>query len=332
MIPLTIDRFDEDKRILALKETEGDRYLFIGFGEKEAAEIGRAMRFEPASFDVSRATWMEMVEHRGAKLDAVAITDLVDGGFRASVQITQDSRSFDLSARPADAIAWAASRLIPILAAEDALSLSGTSLDFSAVEFIRLGMTPKPRQGNVGVPVATFRPLFSQRRQSFLRRSVQCFALFFALFGILMFGTTLPYLIHHMLDGDSTRVRTDLGWFVPMHGLYFLGIFIVFLLHRTNRPGRAVLEIYPFGLRVKVGRIKASFLWSWLEKPGKPFWFLPKVDGLKLKKRHLGMGGLGLSTYEKDWREGEIGKFVRRYAPQLMGVEPVDPEGGSTIF
>ena len=103
MIQLVVDRFDETKRILAFKEAEGDRYLFIGFGEKEAAEIGRAMRLEPFGPDTNRATWMEMIEQRGARLDSLAITDLVDGVFKASVFLTQDGRSFDLPARPADA-------------------------------------------------------------------------------------------------------------------------------------------------------------------------------------------------------------------------------------
>ena len=53
---------------------------------------------------------------------------------------------------------------------------------------------------------------------------------------------------------------------------------------------------------------------------------------MKLKSLHLGMGGIGLSSYEKNWREGEIGALILRYAPRLVGIEPVDPDGGSTVF
>src|SRR5262245_8088040 len=99
---LGIERFDEAGHVLARKSANENRFLVIGFAENESAEIGRAIRHEPPSIDTSHPKWMEMIEHRGATLDAVTIVDLVEGVFHARVQLTQLGRSFDLPARPAD--------------------------------------------------------------------------------------------------------------------------------------------------------------------------------------------------------------------------------------
>src|SRR5215218_9433040 len=119
MIKLQLERFDDARRILVLKEMEGSRHLFIGVGENEAKEFRRVMGFHPRSLSASRAAWMDMIERRGAQLDAVAITDLVDGVFKASIYLTQEGRQFSLPARPADAIEWSMRKLIPIWATEE---------------------------------------------------------------------------------------------------------------------------------------------------------------------------------------------------------------------
>lgn len=195
MIQLVVDRFDEAKRILAFKEAEGDRYLFIGFGEKEAAEIGRAMRLEPFAPDANRATWMEMIEQRGANLDSVVITDLVDGVFKASVYLTQDGRSFDLPARPADAIAWELRQGLPVSATEVTVRIAASPVNLDAVYPFLFGPALKLKGENLGSSVASFNDHFAARYQRIGKRAVKAFAVFFLLFGMLMFGKTLPYLI-----------------------------------------------------------------------------------------------------------------------------------------
>src|SRR5215204_6410028 len=116
MIKLQLERFDDAKRILVLKEVDGSRHLFIGVGENEAKEFRRVMGFHPRSLTASRAQWMELIERGGAQLDAVAIVDLVEGVFKATVYLSQDDRKFNLPARPADAIEWSMRNLIPIWA------------------------------------------------------------------------------------------------------------------------------------------------------------------------------------------------------------------------
>jgi hypothetical protein len=65
------------------------------------------------------------------------------------------------------------------------------------------------------------------------------------------------------------------------------------------------------------------------------------VDGLRLKQPILAhfagrgvktrAGGIPLENYERHWRSGDIGRCIRLYAPHLVGIEPRDAEGGSTL-
>jgi bifunctional DNase/RNase len=332
MIRLQIERFDEANRILALREAEGECYLFIGFGEKEATEIGRAMRLEPFATDINTTIWMEMIEERGAQLDSVAIVDLVDGVFKASVYLTQEGRSFDIPARPAEAIAWALRHGLPVFATEETLRITACPKNLDTIYPFLSGPVLKFKGDDIGQPVATFHehlPAKFLRTSNMIRKSIGAFLF---LFGILMIGTTLPYLISHAVDGDLAKVQRDLSWFLPMYALLGAALFLLFHLHHFHRDGGARLEIFPFGARVSMGKIEAAIVWSSFEKPGKPAWFAPKIEGLVSKTRRFGAGGLGLSQYEKDWREGEIGNLIRRYSPRLLGSELVDPEGGRHIF
>jgi|SRR5215216_1568599 len=154
----------------------------------------------------------------------------------------------------------------------------------------------------------------------------------FGVFASLIVAVTLRYFGRHLLDDDFANVRRDIIWFLPVYFTLALGFYLLYLLHSSYRPGPVKLQIFPFGVGVWMGKIKEAMLWVSLDRAGKTDWFVPTIDGLKSKDRLLGIGGLDLSPYDQNWREGEIGHYVRRYAPRLLGIEPVDPEGGSTIF
>jgi bifunctional DNase/RNase len=332
MIRLQVDRFDESKRILALKEAEGERYLFIGFGEREAAEIGRAMRLEPPAPDASRAHWMEMIEERGAVLESVAITDLVDGVFKADVFLTQEGRSLELASRPADALAWCVRWLISIWATDEVMRLAGVNRRFEEAELIIAGVCPNPFKEDFGAPVATYYDVAKGWQKKYGRTIVVCLGLIIFPFLALTLLLTLGFVIRVTSSGNLADIQEGISWLLPMYLCMAALIFLVWLLHHSFRHGYAELHVFPFGVRVRMGKVQAARLWSLMVKPGRTIFFVKNIDGLQSKTRAFGMGGVALSPYEKNWREGEIGGLVRRYKPILLGIEPVDPEGGSPIF
>jgi bifunctional DNase/RNase len=332
MIKLQLERFDDARRILVLKEVEGSRHLFIGVGENEAKEFRRVMGFHPRSLSASRAEWMDMIERRGAQLEAVAITNLVDGVFKACVYLSQEDRRFTLPARPADALEWSMRKLIPIWATEEIMRVASVTMRFETAEQVLAGTGPKPNSAEFDVPVATF----EDPSRGWMKRNgmwfVRAMTVTYGVFCTLVVLLTLRYIGRHLLNGDLLEVRRDITWFLPVYLTLALGFFLLYGLHSSYRPGRVKLQIFPFGVGVWVGKIKGTMLWASLDGAGKTDWFVPTIDGLKSKDRLLGIGGLGLSPYDQNWREGEIGHNIRRYAPRLLGIEPVDPEGGSAIF
>jgi bifunctional DNase/RNase len=332
MIKLQLERFDDAKRILVLKEAAGGRHLFIGVGQNEAKEFRRVMGFHPRSLTASQASWMEMIERRGAQLDAVAIVDLVDGVFKASVYLSQDGRKFDLPARPADAIEWSMRKLIPIWATEEVMRVASVKMRFDEAEQLLTGVSPKPSSAEFDLPVATFEDPSHGRMKRHGIWLARLMTVAFGVFSTLIVLSTLVSLARHLFDAKFSEVRRDFVWFFPLYCTLALGFYLLYGLHSSYRPGPVKLQIFPFGVGVWVGKIKGAMLWAALDRAGKVDWFVPSIDGLKAKDRLIGIGGLGLSPYDPHWREGEIGHYVRRYAPRLLGIEPVDPEGGSTIF
>lgn len=332
MIRLNVERFVDATRILVLKEAEGNRRLFIGIGENEAKEFRRVMGFHPRSLGASRAQWMEMIEWRGAQLVAVAITDLVDGVFKACVYLSQEGRTFDIAARPADAIEWSMRKLIPVWATDGVMGLASVRMELETAERVLAGICPKFDSYEFDAPVVTFEdpsPTWMKRHGIWFARLM---TITFGMFGLSVVLLTLLKLGRHVLEADMANVQRDLLWFLPVYVVVGFGFYLLYLLHSSYRPGKARLQIFPFGATVWMGKIKNAIFWSSLEKAGRTDWSIPTLDGLKSKDRHLGIGGLDLSPYDPYWREGEIGWYVRRYAPRLLGIEPVDPEGGSAIF
>jgi bifunctional DNase/RNase len=332
MIQLQFERFDETNHILALKELDGDRFLFIAFGEKEATEIGRSLRLEPAGLDASQARWMEMIEQRGAVLESVAITDLFDGVFNSSVFLIQDGRSFDLPARSADAIAWTFRSAIPVLATTEVMRLASVKMSYQEVEEALAGTGPEAKSETYGDPVAAFRPPTTKPSPAVTSALLVVGWCVTSLLATAMLWMMVAFARNRISAGDYRAVALDLVFHVP-HVIVLLGMSVLLLnIRRSDRKGGTILEIYPFGARLLFGKIKAYALWLKLDTVGPTAWYAPGVDGIKSKKRFFGIGGIGLSPFENNWREGEIGGLIRRYRPSLLGIEPVDPEGGRPIF
>jgi len=121
--------------VVVLKTTgKSPRYLPIWVGENDA--LGLKMRLDrrapprPLTLNlleqVLRATNVKVLE--------VAIDDFKDGVFLGKIRLKQNNRTWELEARPSDAIGLALGRHVPILVARDIV-------DGAAIE---PGAMPKP--------------------------------------------------------------------------------------------------------------------------------------------------------------------------------------------
>jgi uncharacterized protein len=121
--------------IVLLKTAEGNKFLPIWIGHPEAAAI--LMRIQGAT--TPRPMTHDLLTDILSKLDAeviqVAVTELRDNTFYASITVQLNGSEIEVDSRPSDAIAIAVRADAPIYAADDVI-------EESAIEFE--GESPPP--------------------------------------------------------------------------------------------------------------------------------------------------------------------------------------------
>ncbi len=115
-----------DGHLILLREMSGDgRIMTVIIDAPEARSIYVAMEGiempRPQSHDLMRTLIAEL----GGKVTQIAITDLRDRTFYATLQLEQGSMSYTITARPSDAIALAARLDTPIFVSEHVMDEAG---------------------------------------------------------------------------------------------------------------------------------------------------------------------------------------------------------------
>ncbi len=120
-----------NQRVVILKDTQSERYLFIWIANPEAYSIAMELQGttspRPLTHDLLKSVILEL----GGKLTNVIINDLVDDIFYARLVFDVEGRHAEVDSRPSDAIALAVRLKAPILVAESVLEQAGVTLDSS---------------------------------------------------------------------------------------------------------------------------------------------------------------------------------------------------------
>lgn len=114
--------------ILLLKESDGERYLPIFIGPFEANAIVLALQGQEPPRPLTHDLLRNVLDEVGASIDYIAITELKDNTFFASLRLTVGSATYEVSSRPSDAVALAVRMGTPIFAAEQVLVEAGIKL------------------------------------------------------------------------------------------------------------------------------------------------------------------------------------------------------------
>jgi bifunctional DNase/RNase len=108
--------------IVLLKEREGERYLPIWIGAVEATAIALALQGNPTPRPMTHDLLKNLLEEVQVRVDRIVITELRDGTYYATIHMSRNGSSYEVSSRPSDAIALAVRVGVPIFANEDVLS------------------------------------------------------------------------------------------------------------------------------------------------------------------------------------------------------------------
>ena len=114
--------------IVLLKETSGERYLPIWIGAVEATAIAFALQGIETPRPMTHDLMRDILLQTETEVDRVVINDLVDQTFFATIRMSTDGRTTEVSSRPSDAIALAVRINAPLFAAEEVLEQAGIEL------------------------------------------------------------------------------------------------------------------------------------------------------------------------------------------------------------
>jgi bifunctional DNase/RNase len=108
--------------IVLLKERDGERYLPIWIGPAEAAAIAFALQGVVTQRPLTHDLMKNLLEELTVRVDRVLITELREGTYYATIELSRNGTRYEVSSRPSDAIALAARVGVPIFAQEEVLT------------------------------------------------------------------------------------------------------------------------------------------------------------------------------------------------------------------
>ena len=114
--------------IVLLKETSGDRYLPIWIGAVEATAIAFALQGIQTPRPMTHDLLRDILSEAHVEVERIVISDLVDQTFYATIKMSSNGNSAEVSSRPSDAIALAVRVNVPIFASDDVLEQAGIEL------------------------------------------------------------------------------------------------------------------------------------------------------------------------------------------------------------
>ena len=114
--------------IVLLKTADSNKFLPIWIGHPEAAAILMKLQGATTPRPMTHDLHVDMLGELDVRCTQVAVTELRDNTFFASITLAVNGRELEIDSRPSDALALAVRSGAPIFAAEDVI-------EESAIEF-----------------------------------------------------------------------------------------------------------------------------------------------------------------------------------------------------
>ena len=115
--------------IVLLKTVEGNKFLPIWIGHPEAASILMKLQGATTPRPMTNDLLVDMLGELDVRCTQVAVTELRDNTFFASITLAVNGREMEIDSRPSDAIALAVRCDAPIFAADDVVESSAIEME-----------------------------------------------------------------------------------------------------------------------------------------------------------------------------------------------------------
>ena len=120
--------------IVLLKTVDSNKFLPIWIGHPEAASILMKLQGATTPRPMTHDLLWEMLGELDVKCTQVAVTELRENTFFASITLSVNGRELEIDSRPSDAIAIAVRSGAPIFAAEDVIAESAIEFEHELEE------------------------------------------------------------------------------------------------------------------------------------------------------------------------------------------------------
>jgi len=135
MVEMTVEsvriNLATQQRVVILKATKQERYLFIWIAHAEAYAIAVELQGTNPPRPLTHDLLKNVLSELGAKIVSIVISDLIEDIFYARIVLDVAGRHVEIDARPSDAIALSVRTKTPIYVDESVLERAGMTLDTS---------------------------------------------------------------------------------------------------------------------------------------------------------------------------------------------------------
>src|SRR2546423_1562223 len=115
--------------IVLLKTVENNKFLPIWIGHPEAAAILMKLQGASTPRPMTHDLLSDVLGELDVECTRVAVTELRENTFYASITLRQNGRELEIDSRPSDALALAVGAGAPIFAAEEVIAESATRFE-----------------------------------------------------------------------------------------------------------------------------------------------------------------------------------------------------------
>jgi bifunctional DNase/RNase len=129
MVEMTVEsvriNLATQQRVVILKATKQERYLFIWIAYAEAYAIAVELQGTTSPRPLTHDLLKDVIEKLDAKIESIVISDLIDEIYYARIVLDVSGRHVEIDSRPSDAIALAVRSKTPIYVEESVLERAG---------------------------------------------------------------------------------------------------------------------------------------------------------------------------------------------------------------
>jgi bifunctional DNase/RNase len=135
MVEMTVEsvriNLATQQRVVILKATKQERYLFIWIAHAEAYAIAVELQGTNPPRPLTHDLLKNLLSELGARIVSIVISDLIEDIFYARIVLDVAGRHVEIDSRPSDAIALSVRTKTPIYVDESVLERAGMVLDTS---------------------------------------------------------------------------------------------------------------------------------------------------------------------------------------------------------